>query len=120
MTVVEQSKLQCNERDVLEFRGILSTNGSGAVTGSANTAQATVARTATGKITITFPTYYAKCFGYGAQLHLGTPNGYYAQVDSVTLNSSGKCVMVIGTYKGSDDSADDTTGTITWALAVRR
>jgi hypothetical protein len=119
MSSYPQFRLTSNRGQVNLFAGICSTNGTGALTNEANTARATVARTAVGKITVTFPIWYAQAYGYDAQYHQGTPNGTYAQVDSFNLNSSGYGVMVIGTYT-SGNVATDTTGTLTWETHVRK
>jgi hypothetical protein len=109
-----------NLNRILSFDGILSTNGAGAVTNALDTASApTVARTAVGKITVTFPNFYEKVYSYNADLFLAAPNGSIAQIDSFTLNSSGKAVMVIGTYTAAF-AATDTTGTVCWSAVVRK
>ena len=87
-----------------------------------NTARAIVSRSGTGKYTVTFPSKYGEKFGYSAQLHRGTADGYYAQVDSLTLDSSGRAVMIIGTYQnaaGSYAAVDITDEPITWTATVR-
>lgn len=108
----------CKRRQVTSIDGIFTTAGTGAVTGADNTGGGTTARTNTGKITVTLPYFVETVFSYSAQLKIGTPDGSYALVDSVTANSSGHCVVVIGTYNSSHAAAD-TTGVVTWRLVVR-
>jgi len=119
MSTYPQFRLTSNRGQINLFAGICSTNGTGAVTNENNTARATVARTAVGKITVTFPIWYQTVYGYDTQYNQATPNGTCAQVDSFTLNSSGYAVMVIGTYT-SGNVATDTTGTLTWEAHVRK
>ena len=109
-----------NQRDINNFSGQFTASGSSAVASEANTARATVARTATGKYTVTFPIFYKDIYGYGASLKVATPAGVSIQVDSITKNSSGKCVMVIGTYAVTSFAAADATGVICWFADVRR
>jgi len=114
-------KLATGRGRVEHYQGIFSVNGTGAVTNAVDTfgAGLTVARTATGKITLTFPVSFDKIYGYDAQLNLASATSVsFAQVDSFTGNSSGKAVAVIGTYGTA--SAADFTGTVCWSVDVRR
>ena len=124
-------QLRSGRGRVDSFTGLLATNGSAAVTGAKDTVgqqTSSVARTATGKITVTFPTYFKDVFSYAAQLHQGTPDGYgkIAQVDSFSAGSgpSTPATMVIGTYQfnpaNGTSAHADTTAEITWSCQVRR
>ena len=110
--------LRSKRRDVMQIDGIFTTAGSSAVTGADNTGGGVTARSTTGKITVTLPYFVETVFSYSAQIKIATPDGTYALVDSVTANSSGNCVMTIGTYNSSHAAAD-TTGVVTWNLVVR-
>jgi len=119
MSTQVQFHIKANRGNINSFCGIFNTNGAGAISNEKNTARCiSVARTAVGKITVTFPDTYQDIYGYVAQLHLTTPNGQFAQIDSVTT-SNGHLVMVIGTYTNAY-AAVDTTGVVMWDCHVRR
>ena len=63
-----------------------------------STHKCSIAYSATGKYTITFTRPFAKNYGGTPTYEMATPDGKFAQIDSVTLNSSGYCVVVIGLY----------------------
>lgn len=63
-----------------------------------STTDCTVTYGATGKYTITFRRPFGKNYGGTPTYEMATPDGKFAQIDSVTLNSSGYCVVVIGLY----------------------
>ena len=65
------------------------------------TQECTITYAATGKFTVTFTRPYTKVYGAYADYMLATANGNYAQVDSINVNSSGVCVVVVGIYSNA-------------------
>lgn len=63
-----------------------------------STHKCSIAYSATGKYTITFTRPFGVNYGGTPTYEMATPDGKFAQIDSVTLNSSGYCVVVIGLY----------------------
>ena len=73
----------------------------GAAPAAANvqtTQECTITYAATGKYTLTFTRPYSVTLGAYADAMYATAGGNYAQVDSVTLNSGGVTVVVVGLY----------------------
>jgi hypothetical protein len=82
----------------------------------------TIVYGATGKYTITLPRKFSVQYGARAQLRMGTIAGNYANVDSVTLDSSGKTVIVVGTYSDANAAAaiaSDATNWVSWSIWVQ-
>jgi hypothetical protein len=114
-------KLATGRGRVEHYSGVFEVNGTSAVSDSVDSfgAGLEIERTGTGKITLTFPVFFDKVYGYRAELNLASATSVsFAQVDSFTANSSGKAVMVIGTYGTA--TAADFTGRISWSCDVRR
>lgn len=111
------------ESDTDILSGLFYPAGTGAITGQVNTANLkTAARTATGKITLTFPCNFQKIYFASAKLNMGTPDGTYAQIDSM-VQTSGLLVVVIGTYSAAHSAADVpavATNFVAWELQVKR
>ena len=116
-------KLGTNRGRVISNSGAFYPAGTSAITGEKNTARATVARTAVGKITVTFNEGFGDFYGSNANLNMATPDGSYAQIDSYTANLNTKAVMVIGTYNASNtaiDVAANANNMVTWEIVVRK
>lgn len=119
----QRFKLATGRGRVEHYEGLFTTSTTDgyAISAAADTfgGSLTIARTAVGKITITFPVKVEKVFSYDAKLHLtSASNTKFAQVDSFTIDSSGKAVMVIGLYTTA--TATDLAGKVTWSCDVRR
>lgn len=124
-----RSPIRSSVSNVLTYSGVFYPAGTGSITGESNTAGATVARTNTGKITVTFPKFFQNIYGFHAQLHLATANASKAQIDSFSKGStSTKASMVIGTYgtqidEGHNSAAADVAANaenkVTWTVTVR-
>lgn len=113
-------KLSTGRGRIDQFDGYFFTDGAGAVSNDIDTVnKVTVAKTGTGKYTVTFPYYLDKVYSYNAKLHAtSADHASFAQVDSFVTNSGGKAVMTIGIYTTS--SAANVTGCVTWECIVRR
>jgi ActR/RegA family two-component response regulator len=111
---------------MIELTGTFATNGAAApaATSQFSSEEVTITYAATGKYTLTFQRYFAEQYGAGSQLRMaaGALASSYAAIDSVTLNSSGVLVVVLGTYNNADAATAIAAGAqnwVSWNIWVR-
>ena len=125
----EQFFSRMGKARMVELAGTFACNGaaapaSNAAGGQYSSEEVTITYAATGKYTLTFTRKFAEQYGANAQLRMaeGTLASSYAAINSITLNSSGVLVIVIGTYNNADAAAAiaaNAQNWVSWNIWVR-